>query len=215
MSQKHSPVEINYQNLKYAEDAHLFLMALKENELNVKQTAEIAFATQILSLSKQLTNIAGNAWSHTLSGTRAGRNEYILLHEFKRNNYIVPDKEDKTHKNTSYQQEARVENAEEDATTATSNKKPKYQGGLVFEPEKGLHKNYVLVMDFNSLYPSIIQEFNICFTTVNRDRFNVTHDENKDMPILPERDTESGVLPRLLNTLVSRRREVKKLLKRS
>lgn len=210
---KHSPVEINYQNLKYAEDAHLFLMALKENELNVKQTAEIAFATQILSLSKQLTNIAGNAWSHTLSGTRAGRNEYILLHEFKRNNYIVPDKEDKTHKNTSYQQEARVENAEEDATTATSNKKPKYQGGLVFEPEKGLHKNYVLVMDFNSLYPSIIQEFNICFTTVNRDRFNVTHDENKDMPILPERDTESGVLPRLLNTLVSRRREVKKLLK--
>ena len=33
------------------------------------------------------------------------------------------------------------------------------------------------------------------------------------MPILPERDTESGVLPRLLNTLVSRRREVKKLLK--
>ena len=68
-------------------------------------------------------------------------------------------------------------------------------------------------MDFNSLYPSIIQEFNICFTTVNRDRFNITHDENKDMPILPERDTESGVLPRLLNTLVSRRREVKKLLK--
>lgn len=136
-----------------------------------------------------------------------------MIHEFKRNNYIVPDKEDKTHKNTSYQQEARVENAEEDATTATSNKKPKYQGGLVFEPEKGLHKNYVLVMDFNSLYPSIIQEFNICFTTVNRDRFNITHDENKDMPILPERDTESGVLPRLLNTLVSRRREVKKLLK--
>ncbi|KAL6452848.1 POL1 DNA polymerase alpha catalytic subunit A [Candida maltosa Xu316] len=210
---KHGPVEINYQNTGYAEDAHFFLMALKENEFNVKQTAEIAFTIQILSLSKQLTNIAGNAWSHTLSGTRAGRNEYILLHEFKRNNYIVPDKEDKTHKNTSYQQEARLENAEEDATTATSNKKPKYQGGLVFEPEKGLHKNYVLVMDFNSLYPSIIQEFNICFTTVDRDRFNVSHDENKDMPILPERDSQPGVLPRLLNTLVSRRREVKKLLK--
>lgn len=210
---KHSPLEINFSNPRYAEDASFLLMALKENASNVNYTAEIAFAIQILSLSKQLTNIAGNAWSHTLSGTRAGRNEFILLHEFHRNKYIVPDKEDKFHKNSSYQQEAKVENNEDDSTTVTSNKKPKYQGGLVFEPEKGLHKNYILVMDFNSLYPSIIQEYNICFTTVDRDDFNVTHDEEKDMPVLPDRESVQGVLPRLLNTLVSRRREVKKLLK--
>ncbi|EGW31634.1 uncharacterized protein SPAPADRAFT_51626 [Spathaspora passalidarum NRRL Y-27907] len=213
LGKTHAPLEINFMQPGYSEDSHMLLMALKENEFNVKVTAEIAFAIQILSLSKQLTNIAGNAWSHTLSGTRAGRNEYILVHEFKRNNYIVPDKQDQTHKNTSYNQEARLENIDDDATTATSNKKPKYQGGLVFEPEKGLHKNYILVMDFNSLYPSIIQEFNICFTTVDRDRFNVSHDEDRDLPVLPERESEPGVLPRLLNTLVSRRREVKKLLK--
>lgn len=210
---KHNALDINFQNAKFSEDATLFMLALKENEINVKIASEVAFATQILSLSKQLTNIAGNAWSHTLSGTRAGRNEYILLHEFRRNNYIVPDKEDSTHKNTSFQQEAQLENAEEDVQTATSNKKPKYQGGLVFEPEKGLHKNYILVMDFNSLYPSIIQEYNICFTTVDRDRFNTTHNEDKDMPLIPDNDSERGVLPRLLNSLVTRRREVKKLLK--
>lgn len=100
-------------------------MALKENASNVRITAEVAFSIQILSLSKQLTNLAGNAWSHTLSGTRAGRNEFILLHEFKRNNYIVPDKEDKYHKNTNHQQQAKLESNEEDATTATSNKKTK------------------------------------------------------------------------------------------
>ncbi|KAI5959979.1 POL1 [Candida margitis] len=210
---KHNALDINYQNSKFSEDATLFMLALKENEVNVKIASEVAFATQILSLSKQLTNIAGNAWSHTLSGTRAGRNEYILLHEFRRNNYIVPDKEDSTHKNTTFQQEAQLENIDDDVQTTTSNKKPKYQGGLVFEPEKGLHKNYVLVMDFNSLYPSIIQEYNICFTTVNRDKFNVTHNEDKDMPLIPDNDSERGVLPRLLNSLVTRRREVKKLLK--
>ncbi|KAK6461441.1 DNA-directed DNA polymerase alpha [Scheffersomyces coipomensis] len=206
-----NPMEINFSNPKFSEDASFLMMALKENFTNVKITAEIAFSIQILSLSKQLTNIAGNAWSHTLSGTRAGRNEFILLHEFKRNNYIVPDKEDKYHKNST--QVKMIESTEDDATTATSNKKPKYQGGLVFEPEKGLHKNFVLVMDFNSLYPSIIQEFNICFTTIERDQFNVTHDEDRDMPVIPERDSTAGVLPRLLSTLVNRRREVKKLLK--
>lgn len=209
----YNAVELNFQNPRYAEDATFLMMALKENTTQVTITARIAFALQILSLSKQLTNLAGNAWSHTLSGTRAGRNEYILLHEFKRNNYIVPDKEDKYHKNTTHQQEAKLEANEDDATTVTLNKKPKYQGGLVFEPEKGLHKNYILVMDFNSLYPSIIQEFNICFTTVDRDSYNITHDEERDLPSLPERESEAGVLPRLLNALVSRRREVKKLLK--
>ncbi|EGV60592.1 DNA-directed DNA polymerase alpha catalytic subunit pol1 [Yamadazyma tenuis] len=210
---EHSFLEVNYNNNKFFEDTSFLLMALNENASSCKIAAEIAFSIQILSLSKQLTNLAGNAWSQTLYGTRAGRNEYILLHEFHKNKFICPDKEDKYHKNTSYAQQARLESTEDDATNVTSNKKPKFQGGLVFEPEKGLHKNCILVMDFNSLYPSIIQEFNICFTTVERERYNITHDEDKDLPSLPENDLQPGVLPKLLNTLVSRRREVKKLLK--
>ncbi|MNK73459.1 DNA polymerase II [compost metagenome] len=41
----------------------------------------------------------------------------------------------------------------------------KFKGGLVREPIPGKHK-YVICLDYNSLYPSIIRAYNICFTTL-------------------------------------------------
>ena len=48
---------------------------------------------QVLPLTKQLTNLAGNLWARSLKGARAERIEYLLLHTFFNANYIVPDKE--------------------------------------------------------------------------------------------------------------------------
>ncbi len=42
----------------------------------------------------------------------------------------------------------------------------KYKGGLVIDPKSGVHFN-VSVLDFASLYPSIIKVFNISYETVN------------------------------------------------
>ncbi|KAJ6172579.1 hypothetical protein N7470_001646 [Penicillium chermesinum] len=169
--------------------------------------AALVLRLQMLSLTKVLTNIAGNSWARTLSGTRAERNEYILLHEFHRNKYICPDK-----------YSSRLQKAEErmmegdDEEAGDKKKKDKYKGGLVFEPEKGLYDRFILVMDFNSLYPSIIQEFNICFTTVDRTASAENENEEK-VPEVPSSDQDQGILPKLIATLVGRRREVKKLMK--
>jgi DNA polymerase alpha subunit A len=181
--------------------------------------AALALKVQMLPLTKVLTNLAGNSWARTLTGTRAERNEYILLHEFHRNKYICPDKAVFKGK----QQQAEEENLEEE--NGDVKKKDKYKGGLVFEPEKGLYDKFVLVMDFNSLYPSIIQEFNICFTTVDRTTLvshngsgsnnnanNLQSNDEEKVPEVPT-DQDLGILPKLIATLVSRRRQVKSLMK--
>ncbi|UZP41248.1 hypothetical protein NXS19_009064 [Fusarium pseudograminearum] len=186
----------------WAKEKQGLLDYITHMEADTHYIAALALGVQMLPLTKVLTNLAGNSWARTLTGTRAERNEYILLHEFYRNKYICPDKQ-------SFRSRQRAEEAQREGETAEGKKKDKYKGGLVFEPEKGLYDKFVLVMDFNSLYPSIIQEFNICFTTVDRPDTKEGDDEVPEVPT----NQDQGILPRLIATLVSRRRQVKSLMK--
>ncbi|KAF8330465.1 ribonuclease H-like domain-containing protein, partial [Amanita rubescens] len=178
------------------------LTFVRHCELDAHLQMAIAAKVQILPLTRQLTNLAGNAWNKTLNGGRAERNEYILLHEFHRLKYICPDK----------LWGKKAVTAEKVEKVDAQDDEEKYKGGLVFEPKKGLHDKYILVMDFNSLYPSIIQEWNIDFTTVQSIEEEDEHGEEK-IPDPPSSDIAQGVLPRLIATLVSRRRQVKSLMK--
>ncbi|KAI0272419.1 hypothetical protein BC834DRAFT_921889 [Gloeopeniophorella convolvens] len=175
-------------------------------ELDAHYQMAIASKVQILPLTRQLTNLAGNSWNKTLNGGRAERNEYILLHEFHRLKYICPDKQ--WGKKAAPAKVEQDEDGEGGETKTSKGRRDKYKGGLVFEPKRGLWDKFILVMDFNSLYPSIIQEYNIDFTTVDRQ----DSDDDK-IPEPPSSGVPQGVLPRLIATLVSRRRQVKGLMK--
>ncbi|KAH7144073.1 hypothetical protein EDB81DRAFT_948077 [Dactylonectria macrodidyma] len=186
----------------WAKEKQGFMDYVTHMEADTHYIAALALNVQMLPLTKVLTNLAGNSWARTLTGTRAERNEYILLHDFHRHKYICPDKQ-------TFRGRQKAEEEQREAEGGDGKKKDKYKGGLVFEPEKGLYDKFVLVMDFNSLYPSIIQEYNICFTTV--ERTGLTEDEDA-VPEVPT-NQEQGILPKLIATLVSRRRQVKSLMK--
>lgn len=190
----------------------------KHTLLDSQLVLKLMLKLQILPLSKQLTCIAGNIWARTIKGNRAERNEYLLLHEFHKLKYIVPEK-----KRTISKYGGRAA--------------AKYSGGLVLEPKKGLYDSFILLLDFNSLYPSIIQEYNLCFTTVewssymkrdvgplpkgstkvieeeDDDEDEVKVEAALDLPPAPNSSEEKGVLPRVIKTLVERRGIVKKMLK--
>jgi len=83
----------------------------------------------------------------------------------------------------------------------------------------GLHQDPVATLDFNSLYPSIMIGYNLCYSTIV-----VREDEDKIVPndqttmtpihrrfVLPA--VRKGVVPQILEWLIEARRQVRKLQK--
>jgi DNA polymerase alpha subunit A len=147
------------------------LKLVEYGETDACLALELMFHLSVLPLTRQLTNISGNLWGKTLQGSRAQRVEYLLLHAFHARKFIVPDKfaRSKEFNSTKRKMNPDTEAARPDEADPSiddeghhvdqgkTKKGPSYAGGLVLEPKKGLYDKYVLLLDFNSLYPSIIQ----------------------------------------------------------
>ena len=82
------------------------------------------------------------------------------------------------------------------------------EGGYVHSLEPGLY-DWVAVLDFTSMYPSIIIENNICFTTLSGKGTVVSPTGVRFL----DRSVRVGLLPSILADLMKQRRDVKGKLK--
>ena len=76
----------------------------------------------------------------------------LIYFEHRKQNYLIPKRDELERKSAGVVHDAVI-------------KDKKYRGGLVVDPTEGIHFN-VTVMDFASLYPSIIKVRNISYETV-------------------------------------------------
>jgi DNA polymerase I len=85
----------------------------------------------------------------------------------------------------------------------------KIEGGYVHSIEPGLY-DMVAVMDFKSMYPSLMIKYNICFTTISPDGEIVSPTGTRFLSASRKR----GLIPELLEKLMKTRDSYKDMMKR-
>jgi DNA polymerase delta subunit 1 len=95
-----------------------------------------------------------------------------------------------------------------------------YEGATVIEPTRGYYDVPIATLDFASLYPSIIQAHNLCYTTLlnkmSVDKFGLKKDE--DYIVTPNGDMfattklRKGLLAQILEELLTARKQAKREL---
>lgn len=92
----------------------------------------------------------------------------------------------------------------------------KYEGGTVLEPAIGLHsETSIAVLDFQSLYPSIIIAHNLCYTTkITKEQASKMREEDYTKTptnaYFVRSHIRKGILPSILENLLAERMRAKK-----
>ncbi len=149
--------------------------------------ATYGLAEKFLPFASQLSNITGLPMDQVGAASVGFRLEWYLMRAAYKDDELVPN---------------RVERPYES-----------YKGAVVLKPKKGLHEN-IAVLDFSSMYPSIMIKYNVGPDTIDREKCDPeTH------WIAPEvghcfRKEPPGFFKRVLVTLLELRRRVREEMKK-
>ncbi|OHT12383.1 hypothetical protein TRFO_17877 [Tritrichomonas foetus] len=176
--------------LKEIQTPSKLISLIHYNIRDAKIVDKLVKLIQLLPLTIQLSQLSGCPWHRVICGKPSDRCESLFVHTFAELGYIIPEKAF----STSYLTRRDVQ----------------YEGGLVLDPQRGFYENCVITLDFNSLYPSIIREYNLCFTTIDEKPID---DQDKIRISQNTVKREPAVLPAIMAELLDARTKVKDLLK--
>ncbi len=166
--------------------------ARKDADLSLRILLEKGLLDKFFELCK----ISGILLQDSFGG-QSSRIDVMLLHEFRHSGHVMPAKPSKK---------------EMLQRTKERNKK-ELKGAAVLEPKKGLHaEGCTLVLDFKSLYPSIMRTYNISPDTViieDEDDYIISPTESRYV----KQSVYTGILPRVLTKLMDARDRVKREMK--
>jgi DNA polymerase I len=141
-----------------------------------------------------LARVSGTLLQDILDGGQTQMVENLMLREYMRHDRVLPSRP------TGEMSEERYDEGEELA------------GGEVLPPKKGLLEN-IVILDYKSLYPTIMMAHNICYTT------EIVGERPDDVVVSPSggvfasTKAVKGIVPSILEDLLNRRQATREKMK--
>ena len=190
-----------------------------------------------LYVSFQLSNVTGVGLKDILNRGQGIRTISLMLRYCRKRNppYFVPRRE---HKKKYVKKRKFVDN-DGVAELSIENEEVQqgFKGAVVLDPKPKFYKEAIATLDFASLYPSIVQCMNMCYSTIipRKTMELLKWTEGKEVRTVPDylweegrmktkidyntnvifatKETRKGILPEILDSLLTERRRVKKIMK--
>ena len=174
------------------EDLSKFIeYARKDADLSLKLVLDRGMLDKFVELSK----VSGLLLQDVMGG-QTRRIETMVLHEFRKKGFVMPLAPSKA----------------ELVRRTKERDKQGLKGAIVLEPKKGLQaEGCVLVLDFKSLYPSIMRTYN-----VSPDTLTGTEENSHQSPsgaYFIDQAVHEGIFPNILARVLAARGSAKKLMK--
>lgn len=162
----------------------------KDAELSMKLVVDKGMLDKFIEVSK----ISGLLLQDVMGG-QTRRVETMIMHEFKKRNFVMPLAPSKA----------------ELIRRTRERDKQGLKGAIVLEPKKGLHsEGCVLVLDFKSLYPSIMRTYNVSPDTLTTEG---NGHQSPSGAYFIDNSVREGILPNILTRLIGARGATKRLMK--
>ena len=153
-------------------------------------TLRLVVEKRLLNKFFEIAKLSGLLLQDTFGG-QSQRHERRLLEEFYKRDFIMPCKP-----------------GDENVAGRHGLK-----GALVLEPEIGFHE-WVVCLDFTSMYPSLISAFNICTTTFLTNGDDVEHFVSPYGTKFVKPKVFRGIIPEIVDEVMAARKEVKQKYKK-
>jgi len=180
-------VDVKYTEMeKYYNSPELLAKFIEYNLVDSQACYEIGenFLEQFIALSK----LTGKTLQDITRAASSNIVESLIMHHCTRENKIIP--------------------AIPVGSTVDARENKRFQGAFVKEPKLGIHEN-LAVVDFQSLYPSVVITYNISPETIDEKTKNVFTDVNGN---IFSQDI-SATIPNMLKNVFEKRIKVKKEMK--